>query len=88
MNKIVNKFLLAGDELHKPIIRKHKRSKVYSSFRNRIWVVDFADMQIISKFDQGIRFLLCVIDMFSKYAWVVPLKDKKVSIFLMHFKRS
>ena len=34
-------------------------------------------MQLISKFNKGIRFLLCVIDIFSKYAWVVPLKDKK-----------
>ena len=34
-------------------------------------------MQLISKFDKGFRFLLCVIDIFSKYAWVVPLKDKK-----------
>ena len=34
-------------------------------------------MQLISKFNKGFRFLLCVIDIFSKYAWVVPLKDKK-----------
>ena len=34
-------------------------------------------MQLISKFNKGYRFLLCVIDIFSKYAWVVPLKDKK-----------
>ena len=38
---------------------------------------DLADMQLISKFNKGFRFLLCVIDFFSKYAWVVPLKDKK-----------
>ena len=38
---------------------------------------DLADMQSISKFNKGFRFLLCVIDIFSKYAWVVPLKDKK-----------
>ena len=38
---------------------------------------DLADMQLISKSNKGFRFLLCVIDMFSKYAWVVPLKDKK-----------
>ena len=39
-------------------------------------------MQLISKFNKGFRFLLCVIDIFSKYAWVVPFKDKKgVSIF-------
>ena len=38
---------------------------------------DLADMQLISKFNEGFRFLLCVINIFSKYAWVVPLKDKK-----------
>ena len=38
---------------------------------------DFADMQLISKFNKGFRFLLCVINIFSKYARVVPLKDKK-----------
>ena len=38
---------------------------------------DLADMQLISKFNKGFKFLLCVIDIFSKYAWVVPLKDKK-----------
>ena len=34
-------------------------------------------MQLISKYNKGIRYLLCAIDLFSKYAWVVPLKDKK-----------
>ena len=34
-------------------------------------------MQLISKFNKGFRFLLCVIDIFSKYAWVIPLEDKK-----------
>ena len=38
---------------------------------------DLADMQLASKFNKGFRFLLCVIDTFSKYAWVVPLKDEK-----------
>ena len=38
---------------------------------------DLSDMQLLSKFNKGFRFLLCVIDIFSKYAWVVPLKDKK-----------
>ena len=43
----------------------------------KIWGADLADMQLISKFNTGFRFLLCVIDIFSKYAWVVSLKDKK-----------
>ena len=34
-------------------------------------------MQLLSKFNKGFRFLLCIIDIFSKYAWVIPLKDKK-----------
>ena len=64
-------------ELHKPIIKKLKRRKVYSAFKDNTWGADLADMQLISRFNKGFRFLLCVIDIFSKYAWVVPLKDKK-----------
>ena len=66
-----------ADELHKPIIKKFKKRKVYSSFRDNIWGADLADMQLLSKFNKGFRFLLRVIDIFRKYAWVVPLKDKK-----------
>ena len=66
-----------AEELHKPIIRKFKKRKVYSAFKDNIWGADLADMQLLSKCNKGIRFLLCVIDIFSKYAWVVPLKDKK-----------
>ena len=50
---------------------------MYSSFKDNIWSVDLADMQLLSKFNKGFRFLLCVIDIFSKYAWDIPLKDKK-----------
>ena len=63
-------------ELHKPIIRNFKKRTVYSGFKDNIWGADLADMQLISKFNKGFRFLLCVIDIFSKYAWVNPLKDK------------
>ena len=65
------------NELHKPIIRKFKKRKVYSSFKYNIWGVDLADMQLIRKYNKEIRYLLCAIDLFSKYAFVVPLKDKK-----------
>ena len=64
-----------ANELYKPIIRKFKKRKVYSSFRDNIWGVDLADMQLLIKFNKGIRFLLFVIDIFSNYAWVIPLKD-------------
>ena len=48
-----------------------------STFIDNIWGADFADMQLISKFNKGFRFLLCAIDISSKYAWVIPLKEKK-----------
>ena len=66
-----------ANELHKPIIRKFKKRKVYSSFRDNIWGIDLADMQLLSKYNKGISYLLCAIDLFSKYAFVVHLKDKK-----------
>ena len=50
---------------------------MYFSFKDNIWGVDLADMQLISKYNRGISYLLCAIDLFSKYALVVPLKDKK-----------
>ena len=66
-----------ANELHKPIIQKFKKRKVYSSFRDNIWGVDLADMQSLSKYNKGIKYLLCTIDFFSKYAWVVLLKEKR-----------
>ena len=75
--KLISQNEQLADELHKPIIRKFKKRKVYSTFKDNIWGADLADMQLLSKYNKGIRFLLCVIDIFSKYAWVVPLKDKK-----------
>ena len=63
------------DEVHKPIIRKFKKRKVYASFRDNIWGVDLAGMQLLSRYNQGIRYLLCAVDLFSKYAWVIPIKD-------------
>ena len=59
---------------------------MYSSFKNIIWGVDLVDTQLVSKYNKEIKYLLCVIDLFSKYAWVVPLKDKKKQVLLMYFK--
>ena len=75
-NKIKENLQLA-EELHKPIIRNLKKRTVYAGFKDNIWGADLDDMQLMSKFNKGFKFLLCVIDIFSKYAWVVPLKDKK-----------
>ena len=66
-----------AEELHKSIIRKFEKRKVHAAFEDNIWGADLADMQLLNKYNKGIRFVLCVIDIFSKYTWVVPLKDKK-----------
>ena len=80
-----------AEELHKPIIRKFKKRTVYSGFKDNIWGDDLADMQLINKFKKGFRFLLCVIDTFIKYAWVLLLKDKeRITVangFQKNFKR-
>ena len=79
---LANKFAIKNDsisnkesakELYKPVIRR----KVSSHFVDNIWGEDLADMQLINKFIKGFKFLSCVIDIYSNYAWVIPLKDKK-----------
>ena len=81
-----------AEELHKPIIKKFEKRKVHAAFKDNIWGADLADMQLLRRYNKGIRFLLCVIDIFSKYAWVVPLKDKKgisiVKAFQLILKQS
>ena len=66
-----------AEELHKPVIKKFNKRKVYSQFRDNIWGVDLADMQSLSRKNKGIKYLSCAIDLFSKYAFAIPLKDKK-----------
>ena len=77
-----------GEELNKPIIRKFEKRKVDSFFLDIIWGTGIADMQLISKFKKGFRFLLCSLEIFSKYAWVVPLKGKKVITITNAFQKS
>ena len=68
---------ILADERHKPIIRKFDKRKVYSQFKDNIWGVDLADMQSLSRKNKGIKYLLCAIDLYRKYAFVIPLNDKK-----------
>ena len=69
-----------AEELHKPITRKFKKekyillSKPFKAFGG----VDLGDMQLIKKYNKGIRYLLCVIYFSSKYTWVVALKGKRI----------
>ena len=75
-----------ANELHKPIIREFKKRKAYSSYKDNIWGVDLADMKLISKYNKEIRYLLCAIDLISKYVFVVPLKDKKGTTIVNAFQ--
>ena len=60
---------------------------MYSSFKDNIWGVDLADMQSLSKYNKRVKYLLCAIDLFSKYAWVIPLKDKKGTNIVNAFQK-
>ena len=78
LNKIYNQLKNYTNQLLETL----KKRAVYSGFKDNIWGVDLADMQSLSKYNTGIKYLLCAIDLFNKYVWVVPIKDKKiVSIF-------
>ena len=57
-----------------------------SSFKDNIFCPDLQNMQLISKYNKGIWYLLCVTNVFSKYAWVFPLKDKKGVIITNAFQ--
>ena len=66
-----------AEELYKPIIRKFSKRKVHSPFIDNIWDAYLADTQLICICNNVFRILLCVLDIYSQYAWVIPLKDKK-----------
>ena len=71
----VNKKI--AEELHKPIIKKFKRRKVYARFKSIVLVAALAGMGLLFSNNKSVKYLLCVIDFFTKYAWVKPLKDNK-----------
>jgi len=63
-------------ELHKPVIKNFPKRKVYVNGIDKIWTADLVDMQAFSRFNREVKYLLTVIDVFSKYGWMLPLKDK------------
>ena len=66
-----------AQELRKPVIKKIKRRKVYARFKDNIWAADLAEMESLSSKNKNVKYVLCVIDVFTKCTWVKPLKDKK-----------
>ena len=66
-----------ADELHKPITKNFSKRKVISNGIDKIWAADLVEMQKFGKWNKGIKYLLMVIDVFSKYGWIKPLQDKK-----------
>ena len=75
-----------ANELHKAIIRKFKKRKAHSAHIDEIWAADLADVQLFSKKNKGIRYLLCVVDLFSRYAFVILLKSKTGSAVVDAFE--
>ena len=75
-NEIISNNEL-GEKLYKPVIRKFGKRKIHSPFIDNICIANLADMTLISKFNKGFRFLSYIIDIESKYAWVIALKDRQ-----------
>ena len=66
-----------AEELHKSVTKRFKRRKVHARFKGNIWAADLAEMDSLSSTNKSVKYLLCVIDVFAKYAWVKALKDKR-----------
>jgi len=71
---------------HKPIVKQFPRNQVITRGIDDLWQIDLADLQKISKFNDNNRYLVTCIDVFSKFAWVVPIKNKKSDTVLEAFK--
>ena len=76
-----------ANELHTQITKKFKKTNVYSSFGDNVWGVNLADMQSLRKYNKRIKYLLCALDILSKYAWAVSLKNKKGSSIVNAFQK-
>ena len=66
-----------AEELHKPVTKKFKRRKFYARFKDNFWVADLSEMESLSSKNEDPKYLLCVIDVSTKYEWAEPMKDKK-----------
>ena len=70
-------FEKLANELHKPIIRNFKRRKVnFGNFPNEIWSADLIDLKKLKKYNNGFQYIINIIDLFSRHAWSIPIKNK------------
>ena len=74
-----------AEELHKPVIKKLKRRKVFARFKDNVWAANLAEMGPFSSMNKNVKHSLSAIDVFTKYAWVKSLKDEKGKIVLNAF---
>ena len=74
-----------AEELHKLITKNFRKRRVISKGIDKIWAADLVEIQKYSKWNKGIKYLLMVIDVFSKYGWIVPLKDKRTESVSLAF---
>ena len=72
---------------HRPLIKKFPRNKVITRGIDDLWQIDLADMQNLVKYNDGYRYLVTCIDVFSKYAWAIPIKNKLANTVLEAFKK-
>src|SRR6218665_1884402 len=77
-----------AEELHKPVVKKFRKRRVYVKGIDEIWAADLMDMQSFAEYNNGFKYLLSVVDIFSKYGWIVPLKDKSGKSFEKIFTSS
>ena len=83
MGAYVNEVI--AQKLHKPVIKKFKGKNIYARFKGNIWGAYLAEMGSLSSKNRGVKYLLCAIDVFTKYSWVKPLQDKKPKTVLHGF---
>jgi hypothetical protein len=86
--KQILEWLMSQDAytLHKPARRNFKRNRVFVRGIDEEWQMDLADMQSLKHYNDGYRYLLVCIDVFSKYAWLVPIKSKTGPSIVEAFK--
>ena len=76
-----------ADELHHRVVKKFPKRRVYVHSIDQTWAVDLVDMHQYSKQNKHFKYLLAVIDVFSKYGWLIPLKNKTGSTVSEEFKK-